>query len=190
MNEPIRVRQSRILSHAYGLLRQTSFDIRRADGQWQTLTRETYERGDAATVLPYDEARDTVLLVRQFRFPALRPGTDGMLIETIAGLLDGGEPEATVRREAEEEAGVTLHDVTPLFALFMSPGAFTERLHFFTASYRQADRRTRGGGLADEGEDIEVLELPLDSALAMVHSGAIEDAKTVILLQHLTGRSR
>ncbi len=190
MNDRVRVRESRILSHVYGLLRQTSFNIQRADGRWQTLTRETYERGDAATVLPYDPTRGTVLLVRQLRLPALRPHTHGMLVESISGLLDGGEPEATVRREAEEEAGVTLGDVKPLFDLFMSPGAFTERLHFFTATYRAADRRARGGGLADEGEDIEVLELSLDTALAMVHSGAIQDAKTVILLQHLAGRPR
>ena len=185
MNDRLHVRESRILSHAYGLLRQTTFDFERADGSVQTLTRETYERGDAATVLPYDAARGTVLLVRQFRFPALRPDLDGVLIEAIAGMLDGGEPEATVRREAEEEAGLTLRGVQPLFALFMSPGVFTERLHFFTASYQAADRSERGGGLAEEGEEIEVLELPLDTALSMVHSGAIGDAKTVILLQHL-----
>ncbi len=188
MNDRIRIRDTEILSDRYGTLRETRFDYRRADGSWQTLTRETYERGDAATVLPYDPERGTVLLVRQFRFAAARPDHDGTLIETIAGMLDGGEPEATVRREAEEEAGVALHDITKVFSLFMSPGAFTERLTLFTAAYRAADRRRKGGGLASEGEDIEVLELPLAEALDLARSGAIHDAKTVILLQHLAMR--
>ena len=188
MNERIRVRRVEVLADRYGLLKETTFDFRRRDGDWQSLTRETYERGDAAAVLPHDPDRDTVLLVRQFRFAAARPDHDGHLIEAIAGLLDGGEPLATVCREAEEEAGVTLHDVRPVFSLFMSPGVFTERLFFFTASYRASDRRNPGGGLPDEGEDIDVLEIKLPQALAMVRSGEIHDAKTVILLQHLAAR--
>ncbi len=185
MHDRIRIRQTRLLSDDYGILRATEFDYLRSNGRWQTLTRETYERGDAATVLPYDPVRGTVLLVRQFRFAAARPDHDGTLIETIAGLLDGGEPDATVVREAKEEAGVQIHDLRHLFTLFMSPGVFTERVTFFTASYQAADRTKTGGGLAAEGEDIEILELSLTDALAMVRSGEIHDAKTVILLQHL-----
>ena len=188
MNDRIRVRDTTTLSEHYGVLRETIFDYHRLDGSWQTLKRETYERGDAAAVLPHDPVRGTVLLVRQFRFAAARPDHDGTLIEAIAGLLDGGEPEATVRREAEEEAGVTLRDVTRIFSLFMSPGVFTERLTFFTATYGADDRRQRGGGLAEEGEDIEILEMTLDAALDMVRTGLIHDAKTVILLQHLALR--
>ena len=185
MTDEIRIREVKLLSDAHGQLRQTTFDQQRADGRWQTLTRVTYDRGDGATVLPFDPDRRTVLLVRQFRLPAHRPGHDGMVVESIAGLLDGGEPQETVLREALEEAGVRLRDVTRLFTLLMSPGAITERLTFFVAYYAEADRAGQGGGLEAEGEDIEVLELTLNDALAKVAAGEIDDAKTVILLQHL-----
>ena len=185
MNDRIRVRRVETIADRYGLLKETTFDYRRRDGTWQSLTRETYERGDAACVLPYDLDRGTVLLVRQFRFAAARPDHDGHLVEAIAGLLDGGDPTETVQREAREEAGVRLHDPKLAFSLFMSPGVFTERLFLFTAAYRAVDRKHAGGGLPSEGEDIEVLEPSLDDALTMVRSGEIHDAKTVILLQHL-----
>ena len=185
MTDKIRIREVKLLSDAHGTLDQTTFDHRRTDGSWQTLTRETYRRGDGATVLPYDPDRRTVLLVRQFRLAALRPEQTGTVIESIAGMLDDGEPRATVIREALEEAGVHLHDVTRLFTLLMSPGAITERLTYFAAHYGEADRAGHGGGLEAEGEDIEVLEFTLEEALARVASGEIHDAKTVILLQHL-----
>jgi nudix-type nucleoside diphosphatase (YffH/AdpP family) len=185
MTDEIRVRDLKLLSDAHGTLRETTFDHQRRDGTWQTLTRETYQRGDGATVLPYDPDRRTILLVRQFRLAALRPDQSGTVIESIAGMLDQDEPREAIIREAHEEAGVRLHDVTRLFTLLMSPGAITERLTFFAATYTEADRLDQGGGLEAEGEDIEVLELPLDDALAKVASGEIHDAKTVILLQHL-----
>ena len=190
MTDEIRVRDVKLLSDAHGTLRETTFDHQRRDGAWQTLTRETYQRGDGATVLPYDPARRTVLLVRQFRIAALRPDQSGTVIESIAGMLDGGEPRETVIREAQEEAGVRLTEVNRLFTLLMSPGAITERLTYFTATYTAADRLTQGGGLKAEGEDIEVLELPFEDALAKIASGEIHDAKTVILLQHLAMQFR
>ncbi len=88
-----------------------------------------------------------------------------------------------VRREAEEELGVSVAVVEHVFDVFMSPGSVTERLHFFAAPYRPADRTAAGGGLEEEGEDIEVVELPFDEALQMVDDGRIADAKTVMLLQ-------
>jgi nudix-type nucleoside diphosphatase (YffH/AdpP family) len=184
ISERIRVKNVRLLSDNYGILKTTTFDWRRADGEWQTQERETYDRGGAATVLPYNLAQRTVVLIRQFRYPAHVGGHDGLMIETIAGLLDGEAPEVRIRAEAEEESGYRLHDIRKVFEAFMSPGALTERIHFFVAEYEPDMRVGDGGGLAHEGEDIEVLELPIDEALAMISDGRIADAKTIMLLQY------
>jgi nudix-type nucleoside diphosphatase (YffH/AdpP family) len=134
--------------------------------------------------LPYNLANRTVVLTRQFRLPAYLAGHDDLLIEAAAGMLDDDTPENRIRAEAEEEIGYRLHDVRKVFEAFMSPGSVTEKLHFFVAEYEAAMRISDGGGLADEGEDIEVLELSIDSALAMIADGRIADAKTIMLLQH------
>jgi nudix-type nucleoside diphosphatase (YffH/AdpP family) len=165
-------------------LTSTTFDYRRSNGEWQTQTREIYDRGNAAALLPYNLARRTVVLVRQFRLPAYVNGHDDLLIEAAAGMLDNASPEARIRAEAEEETGYRLHDVKKVFEAFMSPGAVTEKLHFFVAEYEASMRVGSGGGLEDEGEDIEVLELPIDQALAMIDDGRIADAKTIMLLQY------
>jgi nudix-type nucleoside diphosphatase (YffH/AdpP family) len=184
ISERIRIKNVRLLSDNYGTLKTTSFSWRRADGEWQTQERETYDRGGAATILPYNLAQRTVVLIRQFRYPAYANGHDDLMIEAIAGLLDGEAPEVRIRAEAEEESGYRLHDVRKLFAAFMSPGVLTEKIHFFVAEYEPHMRVGRGGGLAHEGEDIEVLELPFDETLAMIAEGRIADAKTIMLLQH------
>jgi nudix-type nucleoside diphosphatase (YffH/AdpP family) len=165
-------------------LKSTTFDYRRGDGEWQTQTREIYDRGNAATLLPYNLTDGTVVLVRQFRFPAYVNGYDDLLIEAAAGMLDNASPEERIRAEAEEETGYRLHQVKKVFEAFMSPGAVTEKLHFFVAEYDRSMRVSSGGGLADEGEDIEVLELAIDEALAMIADGRIVDAKTIMLLQY------
>jgi nudix-type nucleoside diphosphatase (YffH/AdpP family) len=180
----IRVKDVRLLSDNYGILKSTTFDWRRGDGEWQTQERETYDRGGAATVLPYNLALRTVVLIRQFRYPAFVGGRDDLMIETIAGLLDGEAPDVRIRSEAEEESGYRLHDVRKVFEAFMSPGALTERIHFFVAEYEPDMRVGDGGGLVDEGEDIEVLELSIDEAMAMIGDGRIIDAKTIMLLQY------
>jgi nudix-type nucleoside diphosphatase (YffH/AdpP family) len=183
-NPDVVVKDVELLAAAWHVLRRTTLERRRSDGEWVTEQRETYDRGNGATLLPYDPERRTVLLTRQFRYPVYVNGhPDGMLVETAAGLLDDDAPEVAMRREAEEELGVTLGEVQHVFDVFMSPGSVTERLHFFAAPYRPADRTTAGGGLEEEGEDIEVLELPFDEALAMVDDGRIADAKTIMLLQ-------
>ena len=181
----VRIKDERVLSHARYLLKSITFDYRRAGGEWQTQVREVYDRGNAATLLPYNLAARTVVLVRQFRLPAHLNGLDDLLIEAAAGMLDDASPEERIRAEVEEEAGYRLHDVKKVFEAFMSPGAVTEKLHFFVAEYEPSMRIGSGGGLADEGEDIEVLEMTLDAALALVGSGGIVDAKTIMLLQHL-----
>lgn len=184
ISDRVRIKDVRILSDARYLLKSTTFDYRRANGEWQTQTREIYDRGNAATLLPYNLAKRTVVLVRQFRLPAYVNGHDDLLIEAAAGMLDNASPEQRIRAEAEEETGYRLHDVKKVFEAFMSPGAVTEKLHFFVAEYEASMRVGSGGGLADEGEDIEVLELPIDQALAMIADGRIADAKTIMLLQY------
>jgi nudix-type nucleoside diphosphatase (YffH/AdpP family) len=185
LQDRIRIRSVEVLSDEWAVLKKTVFDYRRSDGVWETQTRQTYDRGDGAVILPYDRERDTVLLVKQFRYPAYITGHPEPLIEACAGLLDEDDPETCIRREAEEELGYRLRDVRRLYAPYMSPGSVTERLWFFVADYRPADRISEGGGSADEGEDIEVLEVTLDEALAMIGGGSIIDAKTIMLVQHL-----
>ncbi len=107
-----------------------------------------------------------------------------MLIEACAGLLAGEDALSCIRREAEEETGFKVRWPRKVFEVYMSPGSVTEKLHFFVAEYVDADRQTAGGGDTGEGEDIEVLELDLATALDMVQSGAIRDGKTIMLLQH------
>jgi len=183
-NPDVSVRRVEVTSDGWHVLRRTTFDYRRRDGGVETQQRETYDRGNGATILLYDPARNTVLLTRQFRYPAyVNAHPTGMLIETAAGLLDDDAPEVAIRREAAEELGVTMGELRHVFDLYMSPGSVTERVHFYVAEYSPADRVDAGGGRAEEGEDIEVLEIPAVDALAMVADGRIVDGKTVILLQ-------
>jgi nudix-type nucleoside diphosphatase (YffH/AdpP family) len=184
VSDRIRIKDVRVLSDNHYLLKTTTFEYRRGNGEWQTQHRETYDRGNGAALLPYNLAKRTVVLVRQFRFPAYVNGYDGLMIEAAAGLLDNASPEARIRAEAEEETGYRLGAVAKVFEAFMSPGAVTEKLHFFVAEYEPAMRVGSGGGLASEGEDIEVLELAIDEALAMFADGRIADAKTIMLLQY------
>ncbi|MFJ3669718.1 NUDIX domain-containing protein [Streptomyces sp. NPDC090106] len=183
-NPGVRIRDVELTSQGWHVLRRTTFDYRRGDGRWETQQRETYDRGNGAVVLPYDVARGCVLLTRQFRYPAYVNGhPDGMLVEAAAGLLDADDPRTAIRRESAEELGVRLGPLTEVLDAYMSPGSVTERLHFFAAPYTRADRIGTGGGVAEEGEDIEVLELPFTEALAMTGDGRIRDGKTVLLLQ-------
>jgi nudix-type nucleoside diphosphatase (YffH/AdpP family) len=183
-NPGVVVRDVEVTSQGWHVLRRTTFDILGRNGQWSTQQRETYDRGNGATILLYDVERSTVLLSKQFRFPAyVNDHPDGMLIESAAGLLDGDEPEAAIRREASEELGVDVGPLEHVFDAYMSPGSVTERIHFYAAPYTPADRTSAGGGLDDEGEDIEVLELHFADALDMVASGEIVDGKTIMLLQ-------
>ena len=184
VSDRIRVHNVRLLSDNHYTLKTTTFEWRRGNGEWQVQHRESYDRGNGATLLPYNLARRTVVLVRQFRYPAYVNGYDDLLIEAAAGLLDNASPEQRIRAEAEEETGYRLGKISKIFEAFMSPGAITEKLHFFVGEYEPKMKIGSGGGLADEGEDIEVLELPIDQALAMIGDGRIVDAKTIMLLQY------
>ena len=184
ISDRIRVKDVRLLSDNHYVLKSTTFEYRRANGEWQTQHRETYDRGNGATLLPYNLAKRTVVLVKQFRYPAYVNGCDDLLIEAAAGLLDNESPETRIRTEAEEEIGYRLRDIRKIFEAYMSPGSVTEKLHFFVAEYQPDMKIGAGGGNPDEGEDIEVLELAIDEALAMIADGRIMDAKTIMLLQY------
>jgi nudix-type nucleoside diphosphatase (YffH/AdpP family) len=183
-NPRVRLRELTVVYDAWSTLQRAKYDFQRGDGTWTEQQREVYDRGNGATILLRDESRDTVLLTRQFRLPAYLNGhPDGMLIEAPAGLLDGEDAETAIRREAEEETGYRVDSVTRIGEYFMSPGSLTERIAFFTGSYHAGARVSGGGGIASEGEDIEIIEVTLAQAIAMVDSGEIVDAKTVLLLR-------
>ena len=185
MRDDIKVIEEKVLSHDWYLLKKTVFDLRRRDGSWQRQSRETYDRGNGATILLYNRVGKTVILTRQFRFPTYVNGNaDGLMVEACAGLLDQDDPATCIRRETEEETGYKISDVRKVFEAYMSPGSVTEKLFFFVGEYSAADKVSDGGGEAHEGEDIQVLEPTLDDALAQVASGRICDGKTIMLLQY------
>lgn len=184
LSSRVKVTDISVLSDHHYTLRRAAFQYRRADGIWQGNIRESYDIGDGAAVLPIDRAKDKIILVRQFRWPAFEHGYRQLLTEVIAGKLDGDTPECCVVKESLEEAGLTITNPRRVYHCFMSPGAVMERLSLFVADYDSDQMRRSGGGFADEGEDIEVREMSLRDALDLIHRGEIVDAKTIILLQH------
>jgi nudix-type nucleoside diphosphatase (YffH/AdpP family) len=184
-SDRVRILEERLLSDDWYILKKTTFEYRCRDGHWQRQSRETYDRGNGAVLLLFNVERSSVVLVRQFRFPAFVNGcSDGLLIEACAGLLDGDDPQTCIRREVEEETGFRVRSPRKILEAYMSPGSVTEKLHFFVAEYEIRDRLFAGGGDVAEGEDIEVIELPLAAALQMIGTGAIQDGKTIMLLQY------
>jgi nudix-type nucleoside diphosphatase (YffH/AdpP family) len=175
--------RNQTLSQGWTRLSNYTVDYTDSEGETHRVQREVYQRTPAATILLYDPKRGTVVLVRQFRLPLQLHGEPAWILETPAGLLDGDQPEPAIRREAMEETGFRVRDVRFLFKAYSSPGSSTEVVHFFAASIDTKDRVSEGGGLAEEHEDIEVVEIPLDGAMAMIESGEIIDFKTIILLQ-------
>jgi nudix-type nucleoside diphosphatase (YffH/AdpP family) len=184
LTERIRILSRQIVARGHGVLQRIGIERRRFDGRLQTLAREVYDTGDGAAILLYDPNRSRVLLIAQFRIPAYLNGGHEKLIEVCAGRLQGADPETRIAREAEEETGFAVRRPRRLFEAYMSPGSFCERLTFFVAEYGPQDRVGVGGGLEEEGEDIEILEPTLDEALAMIERGEIVDAKTILLLQY------
>ena len=184
-NEKVQVLKTEILSDNWYTLKKITYNFLKKDGQWQTQSREAYDRGNGATILLYNREQRAVVLTKQFRLPSFINGNpDGMLIEACAGLLDKDNPEDCIRRETEEETGYKITEVRKIFEAYMSPGSVTEILYFFVAEYSKDMKITDGGGMEHEQEDIEVLELSIDHALQMIESGEIKDAKTIMLLQY------
>ena len=185
MNDHVRKVNKRLLSDNWYTLHEYTFEYRNRDGEWQEQKREAYDRGNGAAILLFNQAARTVVLTRQFRLPSFLNGNaDGMMVEVCAGLLDGDSPLDCIIKEVEEESGYKIDDVKPVFDVYMSPGAVTEKIHFFIGEYTPAQKVGDGGGLASEQENIEVLEIGFDDAYAMINAGAIQDAKTILLLQY------
>lgn len=178
------ITSSTLLYQGWGSLTQHVFHYRRVDGATEEMSREVYDRGHAASVLLHNPSSDTVILVRQFRPAPMVNGDDPYMLEACAGILEGDEPEQCVRREALEEAGVVVKDLKFVAAAYGNPAGLTEVVSMFVGSYGEDDR-SAGGGLAHEGEDIEVVEVPFQTAFDMIASGDIVDMKTIILLQHM-----
>jgi nudix-type nucleoside diphosphatase (YffH/AdpP family) len=181
----VKVQSVETLSENWYVLKKATFQFQRETGEWQDQQREVYDRGNGVAILLYDRTRRTVILTRQFRFPAFANGYRDLLIEVPAGLLDNLDPASRVRSELEEETGYRVGDITKVFDVFMSPGSVTEILHLYIAAYDPSNRVGAGGGLKEEGEEIGVFEISFDQAMAMVKSGQICDAKTIMLLQHV-----
>lgn len=185
----VQVTEEKLLSDNWYVLKRYTFNYLGKNGQWTTQQREAYDRGNGATILLHNPAADTVILTRQFRLPTYVNGNDtggpdaGMLIETCAGLLDNDDPETAILRETEEETGFRLRAVQKVMEAYMSPGSVTEKLFFYLAEYDAHTERTAGGGIDEE--EIELLEIPLSRALAMLKTGEIQDGKTIMLLQYL-----
>ncbi len=184
MTDFIRHISKVVLADGWKRFSEFTYELRNRDGSWQKQTREVYERGSAVTCLLRNPDTDHVLLTRQFRLPCHLIGRDAHLIEAPAGMLDGVDPVERMRLELEEETGFSVSKMTRLFDLISSPGGVDETVVYYVGEYRASDRVSDGGGVPDEGEDIEVLEIPLNDALHMITTGEIYDAKTVILLQH------
>ena len=185
-NPNLKNLRSDLLSDNWYTLRKYTYDYRNADGTWGEQQREAYDRGNGAAILLYNRDRRTVILTRQFRLPTFVNGNaDGMMIEVCAGLLDDDAPLDCARKEAMEETGYHVGEVEKVFEAYMSPGSVTEILYFFVGEYDADMKQSAGGGLAEEQEKIEVLEMGFDEALAAVASGEIRDAKTIMLLYHM-----
>lgn len=184
-NPKIEITETKVLSDNWYTLRKITYNYQKKDGSWETQSREAYDRGNGATILLYNKANKTVILTQQFRMPTYLNGNEtGMLIEACAGLLDKDNAEECIRRETEEETGYKISSVQKLFEVYMSPGSVTEIVHFFAAEYTKDMKINEGGGVAEEQENIEVLEFDFDKAYNLIASGEIKDAKTIILLQY------
>ena len=184
MNQ-IKILENEVLSDYWYVLRKVTFERPRQDGTILHQTREAYDRGNGATILLYNKAGKTVILTRQFRLPTFLNGNEtGLLIEACAGLLEKENAEEAIKRETEEETGYQLSAVKKVMEAYMSPGSVTEILYFFVAEYSSSMKVGEGGGLAEENEDIEVLEIPFEEAIRRVRTGEIKDGKTIMLLQY------
>lgn len=185
-NDRVKNIEKELLSNNWYLLEKVKFELQLNNGRWESQTREVYDRGNGATILLYNKSKMTIILTKQFRLPTYLNGNQtGFLIEACAGLLDQDSPEACIKKETEEETGYQVKDVYKVFEAYMSPGSVTEILHFFIAEYSEDMKISSGGGVREEQENIEVLELSFQTAMEMIKSGEIKDAKTIMLLQHL-----
>src|SRR6516225_5686981 len=140
----VRMIETTVLSDDWYVLRKVTFDFLRSNGTWQRQSRETYDRGNGATILLHDPKSGNVVLTRQFRMPTFVNGHDGMMIEAPGGLLDDAAPDERIRAEVEEETGYRVRKLRKVFEAYMSPGSVTEKLHFYLGEYDPAERPGAG----------------------------------------------
>ena len=184
-NSKVKIKSVKNLSNDWYKLDKVNFDYQTKNGSWQNQNRESYDRGDGACILLYNAGEKKVILTKQFRMPSFLNGNeDGMMIEVCAGLLDKDDPLTCIKKEAEEETGYFIKKPKKILEIYSTPGAVTEKIHYFIAEYTNDMKISEGGGLDEETEEIEVLEFNFEDALNMIYSGEIKDAKTIILLQY------
>jgi len=185
-NKKVKIKNVKNLSNDWHPLNKVNFDYKFKNDEWKNTDRECYETGNGACILLYNVKNKTVILTRQFRMPSYLNGNDnGMMIEVCAGLLDKDDPITCIKKEAEEETGYLIKQPIKILEVYSSPGAITEKIYYFIAEYNHTMKINEGGGLLSEEEEIEVLELDYEKTLTMIYTKEIQDAKTIILLQHL-----
>ena len=185
MVKSIRIKSEDVLSDNFFTLKEVHFEIGKEDGSKQEQKREVYHTANGVTVLLYNKEKKTVLLTRQLRIASfLNHNTTGLLLEACAGIQEDESACDSVLREIYEETGFSVSNVKKIFELYSSPGSNTEMLHYFVAEYADDQKINEGGGLEEEQEDIEVVEMSFEDAYLKIASGEIKDAKTVILLQY------
>jgi nudix-type nucleoside diphosphatase (YffH/AdpP family) len=183
MVKKVNIISTEIVSDNFFPLKKIHFEIEKSDGSKQEQTREVYASTNGVTALLYNKQKKTVILTRQFRISSyLNNNPSGMLIEACAGLKEDENAQDAILREIEEETGFRLTSAEKIFELYSTPGAVSEKLYYFVAEYTDENKISDGGGLEEEQEEIEVIEMPFSEAYKKVTTGEIKDAKTVTLL--------
>jgi GDP-mannose pyrophosphatase NudK len=178
---------SKVISNIWATLEHVSFDFTFNNGNTARLTHEVYGKSDGVAVLLYNPETKKVVLSKQFRIPMYVAGVkNGFSIEVCGGTIDVNEsPETSVIRETKEEVGYRISSAQKVNTVFLSPGLMREQVHLYIAEYKEEDKIYRGGGSANENEEIIVLETLFENALKMIASQEIVDARTIMLLYHL-----
>ena len=182
----IQILNKETLSEKKYPLKYITFEKPDAEGNFHNIEKEVYFRPDVVVVLLVDDQRKKIMLVKQFRLPTFLNGNyNGYLVEACAGIIDEGEtPEQTVYREVEEETGYQIYDLEKIGGAYSSPNATTEYMHLFIAKYNEDGKLSKGGGLEEENESIETIELSFNEAREKLKQGGFRDIKTILLLQH------
>lgn len=169
----------------YYSLTETILRFKQNDGTMsETVSRLNLDRPNASCVLLYDPETDEIILVKQFRYSVYVGGDDGWMTEIVAGVIDpNDDPERAARREVMEESGYEIEELEHLYTFYPSPGGCSEKCFVYAAVVSESMRKGAGGGHPDENEDIEVLKIPSDEAIAMMDRGEINDGKTLVALQ-------
>lgn len=183
----ITIKSQEKLSHKHYLLEHVTFDFVRRDGRHEVQKREIYHPKNGAAALLYNVEKRTVILTKQLRLATFLNGNpEGLMIEACAGIIEKDElAETSIKREILEETGYNIKGVKKVLEMYPTPGAVAEKLWLFVAPYTDADKQNEGGGLDDEQEDIEVIEMLFDRAFEMIETTEIKDAKTIVLLQYV-----